>query len=148
MLNNSLFWFRKKRRSNINKEGKPCISPYFKRHRMSCVHYTFIIISSTSTFLSYSDMVKLTKAKTFQAYLDSCHRRYSCVHCRAHLANHDDLISKVSRLTLAPSALFSASNLQRNNMPQPAQTLPHFVMVMMTTSHGCAALKGVVHGPN
>lgn len=41
-------------------------------------------------------MVKLTKAKTFQAYLDSCHRRYSCVHCRAHLANHDDLISKVS----------------------------------------------------
>ena len=40
-------------------------------------------------------MVKLTKAKTFQAYLDSCHRRYSCVHCRAHLANHDDLISKV-----------------------------------------------------
>lgn len=46
-------------------------------------------------FWSCSDMVKLTKAKTFQAYLDSCHRRYSCVHCRAHLANHDDLISKV-----------------------------------------------------
>lgn len=43
----------------------------------------------------FLDMVKLTKAKTFQAYLDSCHRRYSCVHCRAHLANHDDLISKV-----------------------------------------------------
>uniref|UniRef100_A0A8C1WQ05 Protein yippee-like n=1 Tax=Cyprinus carpio TaxID=7962 RepID=A0A8C1WQ05_CYPCA len=40
-------------------------------------------------------MVKQTKAKTFQAYLDSCHRRYSCVHCRAHLANHDDLISKL-----------------------------------------------------
>uniref|UniRef100_A0A8C5DP04 Protein yippee-like n=1 Tax=Gouania willdenowi TaxID=441366 RepID=A0A8C5DP04_GOUWI len=45
-------------------------------------------------------MVKLTKAKTFQAYLDSCHRRYSCVHCRAHLANHDDLISKVSDMSL------------------------------------------------
>jgi len=44
-------------------------------------------------------MVKQTKAKTFQAYLDYCHRRYSCVHCRAHLANHDDLISKV-RVTL------------------------------------------------
>lgn len=43
----------------------------------------------------FKDMVKQTKAKTFQAYLDSCHRRYSCVHCRAHLANHDDLISKV-----------------------------------------------------
>lgn len=47
----------------------------------------------------FKDMVKQTKAKTFQAYLDSCHRRYSCVHCRAHLANHDDLISKV-RVTL------------------------------------------------
>lgn len=45
--------------------------------------------------VSFRDMVKQTKAKTFQAYLDSCHRRYSCVHCRAHLANHDDLISKV-----------------------------------------------------
>ncbi|XP_024944165.1 protein yippee-like 1 isoform X2 [Cephus cinctus] len=34
--------------------------------------------------------------KTFQAYLPSCHRTYSCIHCRAHLANHDELISKVS----------------------------------------------------
>lgn len=35
--------------------------------------------------------------KTFQAYLpNKCHRTYSCVHCRAHLANHDELISKVS----------------------------------------------------
>lgn len=33
--------------------------------------------------------------KTFQAYLPSCHRTYSCIHCRAHLANHDELISKV-----------------------------------------------------
>ena len=33
--------------------------------------------------------------KTFQAYLPDCHRTYSCVHCRAHLANHDELISKV-----------------------------------------------------
>uniref|UniRef100_A0A3P8V9D6 Protein yippee-like 1 n=1 Tax=Cynoglossus semilaevis TaxID=244447 RepID=A0A3P8V9D6_CYNSE len=36
------------------------------------------------------DMVKMTKSKTFQAYLPSCHRTYSCIHCRAHLANHDD----------------------------------------------------------
>ncbi|KAG8234164.1 hypothetical protein J437_LFUL014954 [Ladona fulva] len=32
--------------------------------------------------------------KTFQAYLPACHRTYSCIHCRAHLANHDELISK------------------------------------------------------
>lgn len=37
--------------------------------------------------------------KTFQAYLPpKCHRTYSCVHCRAHLANHDELISKVTKL--------------------------------------------------
>uniref|UniRef100_A0A8C4ZTC1 Protein yippee-like n=1 Tax=Gadus morhua TaxID=8049 RepID=A0A8C4ZTC1_GADMO len=52
-------------------------------------------------------MVKLTKAKTFQAYLDSCHRRYSCVHCRAHLANHDDLISKVSHQALSEGVLWA-----------------------------------------
>jgi len=34
--------------------------------------------------------------KTFRAYLpQSAYRKYSCVHCRAHLASHDDLISKV-----------------------------------------------------
>ncbi|KAF5927424.1 hypothetical protein HPG69_019024 [Diceros bicornis minor] len=33
--------------------------------------------------------------KTFRSYLPRCHRTYSCVHCRAHLAKHDELISKV-----------------------------------------------------
>ncbi|XP_035302618.1 protein yippee-like 4 isoform X1 [Cricetulus griseus] len=32
--------------------------------------------------------------KTFRSYLPRCHRTYSCVHCRAHLAKHDELISK------------------------------------------------------
>uniref|UniRef100_A0A3Q1AXM0 Protein yippee-like n=1 Tax=Amphiprion ocellaris TaxID=80972 RepID=A0A3Q1AXM0_AMPOC len=41
-------------------------------------------------------MVRMTRSKTFQAYLPSCHRTYSCIHCRAHLANHDELISKVT----------------------------------------------------
>ena len=37
--------------------------------------------------------------RKFQDYIsDECHRRYSCVHCRAHLANHDELISKVWKL--------------------------------------------------
>ncbi|KAJ6656565.1 hypothetical protein lerEdw1_003691 [Lerista edwardsae] len=50
-----------------------------------------------------TEMVKMTKSKTFQAYLPNCHRTYSCIHCRAHLANHDELISKASGLSLAPS---------------------------------------------
>uniref|UniRef100_A0A8D0LB32 Uncharacterized protein n=1 Tax=Sphenodon punctatus TaxID=8508 RepID=A0A8D0LB32_SPHPU len=33
-------------------------------------------------------------AKTFRSYFPRCHRTYSCVHCRAHLAKHDELISK------------------------------------------------------
>ncbi|GAV05402.1 hypothetical protein RvY_15543 [Ramazzottius varieornatus] len=32
--------------------------------------------------------------KTFQAYLTKSLKTYSCIHCRAHLAVHDDLISK------------------------------------------------------
>ncbi|NXS56127.1 YPEL1 protein, partial [Brachypteracias leptosomus] len=44
-----------------------------------------------------AEMVKMTKSKTFQAYLPNCHRTYSCIHCRAHLANHDELISKASQ---------------------------------------------------
>ncbi|KAG5263219.1 hypothetical protein AALO_G00283900 [Alosa alosa] len=53
-------------------------------------------------------MVKQSKAKTFQAYLDSCHRRYSCVHCRAHLANHDDLISKSFQGSQGRAYLFNS----------------------------------------
>lgn len=56
----------------------------------------------------HPDMVKQTKAKTFQAYLDSCHRRYSCVHCRAHLANHDDLISKSFQGSQGRAYLFNS----------------------------------------
>lgn len=40
--------------------------------------------------------------KTFRAYLPAnSYRKYSCVHCRAHLASHDDLISKVRSSLLA-----------------------------------------------
>ncbi|KAB0362836.1 hypothetical protein FD755_021071 [Muntiacus reevesi] len=51
-------------------------------------------------------MVKMTRSKTFQAYLPSCHRTYSCIHCRAHLANHDELISKMG----TPFSLRSLGN--------------------------------------
>ncbi|XP_063015595.1 protein yippee-like 4 [Melospiza melodia melodia] len=33
--------------------------------------------------------------RTFRSYLPRSHRTYSCVHCRAHLARHEELISKV-----------------------------------------------------
>ena len=47
--------------------------------------------------------------KTFQAYLpDCCHRTYSCVHCRAHLANHDELISKSFQGSQGRAYLFNS----------------------------------------
>ncbi|XP_053457755.1 protein yippee-like 2 [Nycticebus coucang] len=42
-------------------------------------------------------MVKLTRSEISQAYLPSCHGTYSCIHGRARLANHDELISKSFR---------------------------------------------------
>ncbi|NXN68662.1 YPEL1 protein, partial [Himantopus himantopus] len=53
-----------------------------------------------------AEMVKMTKSKTFQAYLPNCHRTYSCIHCRAHLANHDELISKATNVILPPPLFF------------------------------------------
>ncbi|KAK7939715.1 hypothetical protein WMY93_003041 [Mugilogobius chulae] len=70
---------------------------------------TGVMTDYPSLLTSYlQNMVKLTKAKTFQAYLDSCHRRYSCVHCRAHLANHDDLISKSFQGSQGRAYLFNS----------------------------------------
>ncbi|KAM7051232.1 LOW QUALITY PROTEIN: protein yippee-like 1 [Molossus nigricans] len=55
-----------------------------------------------------TEMVKMTKSKTFQAYLPNCHRTYSCVHCRAHLANHDELISKSFQGSQGRAYLFNS----------------------------------------
>lgn len=46
--------------------------------------------------------------KTFQAYLPQCHRTYSCIHCRAHLANHDELISKSFQGSQGRAYLFNS----------------------------------------
>ena len=46
--------------------------------------------------------------KTFQAYLpDDSLRTYSCIHCRAQLASHDELISKVCTLYETFGVVFS-----------------------------------------
>ncbi|KAL4647665.1 protein yippee-like 2 [Arapaima gigas] len=52
--------------------------------------------------------VTMTRSKTFQAYLPSCHRTYSCIHCRAHLANHDELISKSFQGSQGRAYLFNS----------------------------------------
>ncbi|KAK1156571.1 hypothetical protein AOXY_G25563 [Acipenser oxyrinchus oxyrinchus] len=56
----------------------------------------------------HTEMVKMTKSKTFQAYLPNCHRTYSCIHCRAHLANHDELISKSFQGSQGRAYLFNS----------------------------------------
>ncbi|KAK8382948.1 hypothetical protein O3P69_011480 [Scylla paramamosain] len=52
--------------------------------------------------------ITATMVKTFQAYLPSCHRTYSCIHCRAHLANHDELISKSFQGSQGRAYLFNS----------------------------------------
>ncbi|XP_045498602.1 protein yippee-like isoform X1 [Colias croceus] len=46
--------------------------------------------------------------KTFQAYLPPAHRTYSCIHCRAHLASHDELISKSFQGSQGRAYLFNS----------------------------------------
>jgi len=55
-----------------------------------------------------SKSVHNRSAKTFRAYLPECHRTYSCVHCRAHLANHDELISKSFQGSQGRAYLFNS----------------------------------------
>ncbi|KAL0193985.1 hypothetical protein M9458_012281, partial [Cirrhinus mrigala] len=79
-----------------------CLPVYFQRatHPLHnndgfCLHLpVFLLPEEPSEEHHDCEMVKMTKSKTFQAYLPNCHRTYSCIHCRAHLANHDELISK------------------------------------------------------
>lgn len=46
--------------------------------------------------------------KTFQQYLPETNRTYSCVHCRAHLASHDELISKSFQGSQGRAYLFNS----------------------------------------
>jgi hypothetical protein len=46
--------------------------------------------------------------KAFQAYLPKGIRTYSCAHCRANLANHNDLISKSFQGSQGKAYLFNS----------------------------------------
>jgi len=50
----------------------------------------------------------LSMVKTFQQYLPQTNRTYSCVHCRAHLASHDELISKSFQGSQGRAYLFNS----------------------------------------
>lgn len=66
--------------------------------------------ASTDSPPGYSDHTETKRvSKTFRQYLPSqCHRTYSCVHCRAHLANHDELISKSFQGSQGRAYLFNS----------------------------------------
>ncbi|XP_068914577.1 protein yippee-like 2 isoform X1 [Tenebrio molitor] len=64
--------------------------------------------SSTSSTTAATSSSNSTMVKTFQAYLPQCHRTYSCIHCRAHLANHDELISKSFQGSQGRAYLFNS----------------------------------------
>lgn len=53
------------------------------------------------------DMISKSK-KAFQAYLPKGVRTYSCAHCRANLANHNELISKSFQGSQGKAYLFNS----------------------------------------
>ncbi|XP_054699990.1 protein yippee-like 1 isoform X1 [Grus americana] len=88
-------------------------------------------------------MVKMTKSKTFQAYLPNCHRTYSCIHCRAHLANHDELISKSfqgsqGRAYLFNSVSFLCCSILEKEMQVNVGCGPAEERVLLTGLHAVA----------
>jgi hypothetical protein len=64
--------------------------------------------SSPPSAAGVKPTARLKTVKTFRAYLPTCHRKYSCVHCRAHLANHDELISKSFQGSQGRAYLFNS----------------------------------------
>lgn len=72
--------------------------------------------------------------KTYRTYLKDCHRRYSCVHCRAHLANHDELISKVISTPHSSDTLWTPADcfIVVVVPGQPGQSLPLQQSVSLT----------------
>ncbi|CAH1964785.1 unnamed protein product [Acanthoscelides obtectus] len=66
-----------------------------------------------------------TMVKTFQAYLPpQCHRTYSCIHCRAHLANHDELISKSFQGSQGRAYLFNSVILENSIISKAFKYVP------------------------
>lgn len=76
------------------------VTSHIKNHR-SCKH-------SLENYIYQLKDYSATMVKTFQAYLPSTNRTYSCVHCRAHLASHDELISKSFQGSQGPAYLFNS----------------------------------------
>lgn len=63
---------------------------------LSCVFQIFGKYTVASNYQKRTRAYGTMGKRKFQDFIpDECHRRYSCVHCRAHLASHDELISKV-----------------------------------------------------
>lgn len=83
------------------------MAPHQQQDPSSSNKTTDISLTSSGTKLDPSLVSK--PIKTFRAYLSStCHRTYSCVHCRAHLANHDELISKSFQGSQGRAYLFNS----------------------------------------
>ncbi|KAF8356855.1 hypothetical protein PRIPAC_91850 [Pristionchus pacificus] len=84
-------------------------------HFVCCVLMSIVkAILSVLNGRNRSNAMRVEKAqldkekKTFQTYLDTSDRTYSCAHCRANLANHDQLISKSFQGSQGKAYLFNS----------------------------------------
>ncbi|CAD5221811.1 unnamed protein product [Bursaphelenchus xylophilus] len=62
----------------------------------------------TTTALKMANPMKKELKKTFQAYLPEGARTYNCAHCRANLADHNELISKSFQGSQGKAYLFNS----------------------------------------
>nr|XP_044988951.1 protein yippee-like 1 isoform X2 [Jaculus jaculus] len=67
-----------------------------------------LVSSEAFLQLTYGCLLPVASHDHLQAYLTNCHRTYSCIHCRAHLANHDELISKSFQGSQGRAYLFNS----------------------------------------
>ncbi|KAI6188164.1 Protein yippee-like [Aphelenchoides besseyi] len=65
-------------------------------------------MTTASALKVLQPLKKEPKMKTFQAYLPEGARTYNCAHCRANLADHNELISKSFQGSQGKAYLFNS----------------------------------------
>jgi len=69
-----------------------------------------------------------TMGLAYNTYLNSA-KIYGCKNCKAHLANHDDIISRVSLFRITLSSIITPATLQpisQRRLPRPSPPYPRY----------------------
>lgn len=76
-----------------------------KNDEHNCCQISSLAIQQSSVMAKKN---KNNKVNTPQKYFTNCKSFYSCIHCRAHLANHDDIVSRSFQGNFSRAYLFTS----------------------------------------